>query len=339
MGALRSIALAALTSFALAALPAGALAATPAQAAQTSARLAYETGTATGLPWVWAAGAKGNNRRRLAQGDGPALSPNGQLVALTSVGPNGQAVLVYSVGGTFLARYPGAHGPLSFSPDSTYLVMDKSGLQVADLKAGSLKLISRGNLQGASFAPGRDRLVYGLSKSQRLNSPVNLYTVGANGANRKQLTRDGRSANPVWGRRGIAFDRVTLRGNGGLIYQIYVLSGGRVRQITNLKVPALLFGLVPLAVAADGVHLVASYQGEDTDQAWTVNLKTGGLKQLKAGTRYVSPWGISRSGKRVLVGLGGFESAASTGDVATIPFGGGRATVLVKHAGIPSWNQ
>lgn len=313
--------------------------ATPSRAALSSAQLAYVTGNSTSPLTVWVAGTKGQNATTVAQGEEPALSPNGQLVAFTSFTTNGQSVLVYSVSGALLARFPGAQGPLTFSSSSRYLAMRKGGLQVADLQAGTVTQIATGDLQGVSFQPGSSRLVYGLSRTQQLSSPVNLYTVNPNGTSRKQLTRNGRSTNPVWGSGGIAFDRVTYRGTTAApVVQIYLLSGGRVRQITKLKVPKLLSGLVPMAIASDGVHMVAAYTGEDTDQAWTVNLKTKALKRLAAGKKYVTPYGISRNGKRVLVSLGGFEGPPN-GSVATIPFSGGKATVLVNRAGDPSWNQ
>lgn len=341
VGHSRSTALAALNKAPLAIVAAVVIALVPAAAAPAAVagRLAYvtainnNTSTAT-----WVAGANGQNGMQLTQGDAPIISPNGQLVALVTA-TSTQAVAVFSVNGTLLARFPGAEGPLTFSSNSRYLAMQKNGLQVADLSSGAVRQIARGTLQGVSFAPSGSRLVYGLSKSQQLNSPVNLYTVNANGTSRKQLTTNGRSANPVWGSRGIAFDRVTFRGvNAAPVSQIYVLNGGRARQITNLKPPTLLSGLVPMAIASDGVHMVAAYTGEDTDQAWTVNLKTKKLVRLRSGNKYVTPWGISRDGKRVLVALGGFEGPP-TGSVATIPFSGGKATVLVNRAGEPSWNQ
>ncbi len=339
MGHSRSTALAALIKAAVAVGAAVFLAVIPASAiAAAPGRLAYVTSAnnnTTTLSWV--AGPKGQNPTRLAQADEPVVSPNGQLVALLPQ-TNTQSVAVYTVNGTLLAQFPGAEGPLVFSSNSRYLAMQKSGLQVADLQSGKVTQIAKGQLQGMGFAPSGSRLVYGLSKSEQLNSPVNLYTINANGTSRKQLTTNGRSANPVWGSKGIVFDRETPRKNDAPISQIYVLSGGKARQITNLKVPSLLTGLVPMAIASDGVRLLAAYSGEDTDEAWTVNLSTKKLVRLTAGKQYVSPYGISRNGKRVLVALGGFQGPP-TGSVATIPFSGGKATILVRRAGIPSWNQ
>ncbi len=339
MGELRSTAYAALSKAALAAVAAACVAAVPASAAAAApGRLAYVTSTNNNTSTAaWVAGPTGQNAMQLTQGDEPTLSPNGQLVAVVTA-TSTQAVAVYSAGGTLLARYPGAEGPLTFSSNSRYLAMQKSGLQVADLSSGAVRQIARGQLQGVSFAPTGSRVVYGLSRSEALNAPVNLYTVNPNGTSRKQLTTNGRSANPLWGSKGIVFDRLTPRKNDAPIAQICVLNNGKTRQITNLKVPSLLTGLVPMSIASDGVHLVAAYNGEDTDQAWTVNLRTKKLVRLRAGKKYVTPWGISRNGKRVLVGLGGFQGPP-TGSVATIPFSGGKASVLVNRAGEPSWNQ
>lgn len=230
--------------------------------------------------------------------------------------------------------------PLTWSPDSRYLAFGASGLNVVDVRTGRATRIASGHIAGVSFAPSApDRLVYGRSKSLALSSPVNLYTAHANGTHRAQLTRDGHSANPVWGRRGIVFDRVTLRGMNAPVYQLYLLSGRHATQISHVTPPPLQDGLVPLAVSHDGNHLVAAYEGEDTFEAYTVDLNTDTVRQLTDGTRNVSPYGISRNGKRVLVGLGAFENAPSAGEVATMPFHGGSPTVLVKHGADASWNQ
>ena len=300
------------------------------------AGLSYLTSTSSGQSFVWSAAAKGGQARRLAAGSDPKLSPNGNLVAFGGI--NG-GVFVYSSTGRFVAKVRGSRTPLAWSPDSRYVALSGNGLVIFDVRTGRARRVAHGTVQGASFAPGTpDRLVYGLGRS--FGSAVNLYTVGANGSNRKQLTSDGLSTNPVWGKLGIAFDRVTPRGMNAPAYQIYLLSAGHARQVTNLPpAPLLLDGLVPLAVAGGGSHLVAAYQGQDTDQAWTVNLKTGAARRITSKAGYVTPWGISSNGRRVLIQIGAFEGPASGGKVATIAFGGGPANVLVKRAAAPSWNR
>lgn len=53
----------------------------------------------------------------------------------------------------------------------------------------------------------------------------------------------------------------------------------------------------------------------------------------------MTPFGVSSGGNQVLVQLGGFEGPPSSGSVAVMPWAGGTPTVLVKHAGDPSWNR
>ena len=103
----------------------------------------------------------------------------------------------------------------------------------------------------------------------------------------------------MWGARGIVFDKETLGRRGGVPgYQLYLLSGGRVTQITHIKVYWLNEGLVPAAVSADGTRLAANLLGEagNAPQAWSVNLVTHAVHNL--GTWLVAH-GISRDGQRV----------------------------------------
>ena len=198
---------------------------------------------------------------------------------------------------------------------------------------------------GASFAPRRpDRLVYAQAPGSFacFNGHVNVFTATATGAGRRQLTHDGLSLNPAWGPRSIAFDRATLRGKTEApAYQVWLMrsDGSQLRQVTRMQVGPLVEGLVPLAFSASGNRLLSAFEGQDTSQTWTIQLPSGQARQLTVGGQSVQAGGISRNGRTVLVDVGGFEAAPSHGTVATLPFGGGQATVLVKHAGEPTWSH
>jgi hypothetical protein len=181
--------------------------------------------------------------------------------------------------------------------------------------------------------------VFGLATSQLFTSAANLYTINVDGTDKAQLTHDGRSFYPVWGASGIVYDHFKLRGNNAPAYQLYVLNGGHTRQITHSHPGLVVDGLVPLSLSSSGNQLMASYEGTDTDEAYTVNIKTGAVHRLTDKNVYVSAAAISRNGKRALVDLGGFEGPPGAGSIGTIPFAGGKTTVLVKHAGTPSWDQ
>ncbi len=126
--------------------------------------------------------------------------------------------------------------PLAWSRDLRYLAVSLqsssltkasygSGLVVIDLGLHTLTRIARGEIYGASFAPnGSDELVYARARSQLLTAPVNLYMSKPNGSDQRAFTHDGRSLNPVWGQRGIAYDRERLRSGYAPEYQIWLRS-------------------------------------------------------------------------------------------------------------------
>ena len=304
---------------------------------------------------VWVAAANGAGARELGAANDPVISPNGRLVAASAYGANPSSLVIFKVAGgraaTPAALAKLAVMPLAWSPDSRYLavaVLDtstgtgpgKAALDVIDTTSATITAHDAGVVSGASFEPGRSgQVVFGLAQSQLASAAQNLYSMAADGSGAvSQLTHDGRSINPVCGARGIVFDRVTPRKNGPA-YQLALLHGSQTTQITHMKIPELLQGLVPLAVSADGTKLAAEYEGEDTSEGYSVNIVTKTVTQLVVGKQENSAFGISSNGARVLVSYGGFEGPSTHAVIATMPFGGGTPTVLI-HAGYqPSWSQ
>ena len=259
---------------------------------------------------VWVSAPDGTGARKLGSASDPVLSPNGEMVAADAFGPKGSPLVVFTVAGGKLT-VPAALDakvsvtPLVWSPDSRYLavaVIDSStgpgpgdaALDVIDTTNGSISAHDGGVVMGASFEPGTsDTVVFGLSQSQLTSAPRNLYSMPADGSSgATQLTSDGHSINPVWGKRGIVYDKVTPRKNGPE-YQLVLMNGSKRTQITHMKIPELLQGLVPLAVSADGTKLVAQYEGEDTSEGYTVNLITHTVTDLKVPKQENSASGIS----------------------------------------------
>jgi hypothetical protein len=339
----------------------GALAAETFAAGTPSAGLAFIKDTHV-PPTVWAANARGGDQRKLGAGSDALLSPNGEMVAAAGATGKGPGLIVYRVSGGSVKLMPKLTGiavtPLAWSPDSRYLAVSiadsgtgegagNARLDVIDTTTGAMITGTTGIVRGASFAPTLpERLVVSLGQSQLINKPANLYMVtfsrsrSSATAGIGPLTENGRSINPVWGRRGIVFDKYTLRGvSEAPAYQLELLHDGRVRPIASPRPPALLDGLTPLAISADGEHLIAVFGGEDTALAYTVNLVTNRYRMV-TGVRYgVQPWGISRNGNRLLVSFGGFEEPTSHATIATVPFTGGPLTPLVKGGDLPSWDQ
>ncbi len=316
--------------------------------ARVAQLIAFMRQTSTGPSTVWVAGPTGGNARMLGQGDQPALSPNGAMVA--AVRQSGTAVVLYSTTGgpkhTFAtsSAFPAA---LAWSPDSHYIAVSLdstatngvtgAGLAVIDTTTDTFKVIVKGEISGASFAVnGSDTIVYGLSSSLSLNAPLNLHTILPNGTAGAQLTHNGNSLNPVWGAKGIVFDRETRRGpDANPANQLWLLNGTHLQQLTHQNVPQLLSGLVPIAVSANGNRLLVEQEGEDTSDAWTLQISPLQLHQVKA---FVQGGGISSDGSTLLVDSGAFENVANAGTVETIPFGANSPVHKLTRGAFPTWN-
>jgi hypothetical protein len=324
-------------------------------------RLAYVTGSSTSK--VWLASAGGAESKLLGPGQQPLLAPDGQLVAasLFGVSPgveeHGPALGVYAASGAPVVDYlnleTNTAAALAWSQDSRYLAVQlqstqivdgrvASSLDVIDTQTQTVAQVAKGTIYGASFAhDGSDELVFGLSHSESFAGGVNLYTSEPDGAGLRRLTSDGRSLNPVWGPKYIAYDRERTR-KLSPEYQIWLASpsgGAPVRRVTHIPVDALAQGLVPLALSANGNRLLAEFEGEDQSDAYAVNVLTGRARALTVHGRSVLGAGISGSGGTLLVEEDELFGPPSGPRIATIPFAGGRSHVIVAHGSQASWNS
>jgi len=335
----------------------------PGGAAAQIPGLAYVTETATSASKVWLASINGSEPKLLGPGGQPLLAPNGQSVAVALFGAttdseHGPSLGIYSTRTApvavtnYLNLETATATPVAWSPDSVYLavalqstavknIAAGSGLDVIDTQTGAVVPIANGQIYGASFAQdGTDRVVFARSRSLSPFAASNLYVSNPNGTGLRRLTADGRSLNPVWGPRYIAYDRERLRPQQAPAYEIWLasLSRPRVRKLTSVPAGPLVSGLVPLAFSASGSRLLAEFEGEDTSEAWTVRIASGRARRVTVRGRSAQGAGISSDGNTLLIDENAFEEAPSKGRVATIPFAGGRSTILVAHGAEGSWN-
>jgi hypothetical protein len=321
--------------------------------------VAYVTQSATSSPSVWVTRTDGTGRMRVGAGADPLIAPGGQQVAVSLFGAagaeTGPALAIYRTEGngptlTYLSLTKVTARPLAWSRDLRYVAVDVAsngspgsaslaGLAVVDIGLGKATLIARGSIYGASFAPnGPDMLVFGRSASESPFAPVNLYMSKPDGSGVHAITREGRSLNPVWGPRWIAYDRERLRGQNAPQYDIWLRkpTGSRLRRLTNVGAGPLVSGLVPLAFGQGG-NLLAEFEGQDTSEAWTVSVVTSRARRVTVRGRPVQGAGISADGRTLLVEEGSLQAPASAGRISTLPFAGGRPTVVVAHGGQASW--
>jgi hypothetical protein len=322
-------------------------------AAQGSSLVAY-VGPSKTRSIVYITRENGGSRRRLGPGEHPLISPDGgYYVAASATTFNGPALLLYSTeGGSPRPVFDSGNQtatPLAWSPNGRYLAVALlgtsvssargAGLAVIDTQTWTVKIVANGVISGASFDPsGAPELVYGASASQLLKDPSNLHEVSVEGGKSTTLTHDGHSLNPVWGSKGIVFDRERMRGIAKApVYQLWLMAGSHLTQLTSLKISALVDGLVPLAVSASGNRMVAEFVGEDTSNAWQIQISPRKVTQVTLGQDSVQAAGISSDGTRLLVDVGDFEQSSGSGSVDTLAFGGG-GVVKVAPGTNASWN-
>ena len=145
----------------------------------------------------------------------------------------------------------------------------------------------------------------------------------------------------MWGATGIAFTRLTARRNDFPTAEIWQMNSlGRPRASTHPRAhrPARQRP-VPGRVLRRRTRLLARFSGQDTEEAWTLDLHGDHLHRLIVHGQPILPGAISRDGRTILGAAGDPLGPPSNQTVVTVPFGGGRATVLVRHAGSPSWTR
>ena len=98
-------------------------------------------------------------------------------------------------------------------------------------------------------------------------------------------------------------------------------------------------GLIPLELSANGKRLLAEFVGQDTSVGFAVNPKTGGVRALSRDSEngFVAA-NLSKDGNTVLGHTGG-PAPDRSNNVVTMPYRGGKATVLVRHAFSPDWSN
>lgn len=189
-----------------------------------------------------------------------------------------------------------------------------------------------------SFSPDDSQIVFG--GGSRTQGP-DIYTVPTNGGAIHRLTNDHRSAFPLWGSSGIAFERYRVNAPGdprcasgpcGGDVWLMNPSGAGAHQVTHTHA-----GIAPAAWSANGSRLLAAQPDGDPGRLFAVTLATRQTRAITAPVACLYPAGLSRDGRTVLA----FVWCASTeaaGTIETIPFTGGHPTILLHGPWWAAWN-
>ena len=237
-----------------------------------------------------------------------------------------------------------AIGAVAFSPDSKRLGIALRGrLVVYDIAARETAGSRAGSSTASRSRPTPRRWSTAARAAIRRSTRHRTSTRSRWTASARRASRaTGKSLNPLWGPTGdIVFDRQTPRPGDAPRYNLFAIhpDGGALRRITSLKIPPLLSGLVPLEASADGRRLLAEFTGQDTSVGFAVNPASGRTRALSKDmeTGFMAT-ALSADGRTVLGQTGGADPA-NRHDVVTLPYAGGKPTVLVRRAAYPSWTR
>jgi DNA-binding beta-propeller fold protein YncE len=291
----------------------------------------------------------GSGRRVLGDGWESFVSPDGARVAVTdfdqtSVGPTNHTLKLFASAGGAPAQVLAIEClSVHWSPDSTKLAcVDRQPttgdrLLVIDAASAAVTTLATGHFDSrVSFSPHSSRLAYVQNAGTASNRGGALKAVNLTTHATTTLRRG--AAAPVWGPRAIAFSTVKPGGPYGLRLNVAVVkpNGTGFRRLTRFRPRFLQSGLSPVAWSANGRRLLAALGGQDTWQAYAVNPKRGGARRIRT---FVAPFALSRDG-RFVIGGDNTESSGDPGrsNVVRVPWTGGKARVLLHHAGSPSFN-
>jgi hypothetical protein len=296
---------------------------------------------------VWVAEADGSHARRLAaSGFAAMLSPDGRRVAylVAAKGSDDFPILyVRSVAGGKPRRIGRAFGV--WAPDSTHLaVFDGKRLDLAAVKSGERRRLTGGHgyFGGLSFAPDGTKLAYARGNGkvgEDYRSDIVVMRLSDRGTT--QLTHDGHSDRPVWGREWIVYRSFHFDGSwsiGRLRLMRHDGSGTRMLARGDERAALAQMGLDPLEFSEDGKRLLACAAAEFSCPPVTITVPDG--KQYKLRTREsrggqaretAGAADLARDGSEVLVNVGPFDDPKNN-RVYAIPFAGGKPRLIARHA-------
>ncbi len=326
-------------------------------------------------PTVWTGADDGSGQRRIASGSDPRVSPDGRTIAyMRTLAPSYRPELMIApADGRAPPRRLMAGWRNSFtfawSPDSSTIAavrgpeLGRESLVLIDVASGAQRTVARGFFNGASFSPDGSRIVYGRGARERVPLRSDVVRADVSGGAPVRLTGDHRSLDPLWSpakppvcvrapcplmfpakAEQIVFVKLlgAKRRRYGPKNELFLMGPGGegVRRLTHTRVAPLLWGLTPTDWSADGTRLLAEFGGQDTSYAVTVDPLTGAERTV--GGHSPSNWligaALSADGSQILGYTGGFEPGRRT-NVVSVPYAGGRATVLARHAFEPDWSH
>jgi hypothetical protein len=294
---------------------------------------------------VWIAGPDGSDARSLVRNAfGPRLSPDGRRLAdVVPRRPDALPILWVRAFASGRTTRIDAAIDVSWGPQSRRLVYStRQRILLADIESGNRRLLARGHVCCANFAPDGRAVVFARSNgSFGRHFRSDVYAIRLSDGHVSRLTHDRHSDRPVWGRGWIAYSHTRARG-GWLIRDLRLMrpdgSGKRLLAGGHTRPSHAEMGVEPVAFSRDGTRLLACLASEFECSPVAFAIPDGLRYTLRVGRRNELTVGmaISRDGTQVLVEAGRLEGPFRA---LAVPLGKGGPRVLARNAEHASWSR
>ena len=178
----------------------------------SGSRMVFARSVGAGNTEIFVSDRDGSNLRQLTHSSGidtnPEWSPSGQRIAFTSSRTGSPQVYLMDAEGANLRRvtFDGDYNDgASWSPDGTRLVYASRrrgsfDVAVADVVTLESRLMTNGggSYETPSFSPDGKRIVFTIKKAAGNQNRTQIYIMDADGANVRQVTREGNNFGPAW---------------------------------------------------------------------------------------------------------------------------------------------
>jgi TolB protein len=241
---------------------------------------------------IWAINPDGSNLVQVAEGSGPAWSPDGSRIAFAR---DGDLYVMNSdgTGAVRLATRGGPWGSPDWSPDGSQIVFARGTTGRWDIYiinadgSGEVNLTNRGSYNGfPSWSPDGSKIAFVSDlHGNWVAGDADIYVMNTDGSNVERLTYDG-SAAPAWSPDGskIAFERWI--GDNSEIFVMNADGTGAV-NLTNDPVRDRWPAWAP-----DGSQIVFSserrrpWPGDPSYDLWVMNADGSDVRNLTPSERY-----------------------------------------------------
>jgi Tol biopolymer transport system component len=309
---------------------------------------------ATGRESVWMAAADGSYAREVtAHGLDGALSPDGRWLTFVREGataaPDFELLFLVDLTTGKIRPLGESNGDERWAPVGARLaVTQPRGFFLIDAASGKRTRLLTAPVSSFDFTPDGNAIVLARGKAGGWLSfeRNDLFLLRLSSHTLVQLTKDGRSQSPLASRTGIAYVRTNEAKQAYEVWWMRMDGNGRrlVARCCESKWyrthAGTAHGFSPVALSADGRHLLTCQPSEGACEPVAISLPSGRrysfleIKKFQTRTESADGLDLTRDGRTALILIHPWAIVSDTPGrrlLYAVPFTGGPPKLLAQH--------